>query len=130
MAVKRYLLDSDILIEHLRGRQQAKTFIARLKQEGELLVSAMTVAELFAGARDQREEEAINTLLRQTSVITIDDRVAKRGGAFCAQYRHTHGTSLSDALIAASTEVSKATLVTFNRRHFPMITNQQVPYER
>ena len=64
MVVNRYLLDSDILIEHLRGQQQARTFIARLRQDGELLLSAITVAELFAGALVQRSVEWQDALTR------------------------------------------------------------------
>ena len=130
MVVNRYLLDSDILIEHLRGQQQARTFIARLRQDGELLLSAITVAELFAGARDAGEQEGIDALLRLTRVIPVDEKIARRGGAIRATYRQSHGTGLADALIAASAELNQATFVSFNQRHFPMIANLQIPYER
>ncbi|MCA1719025.1 MAG: type II toxin-antitoxin system VapC family toxin, partial [Actinobacteria bacterium] len=45
-------------------------------------------------------------------------------------YGPSHGTGLADALIAATTEETGADLVTFNRRHFPMISRITVPYER
>jgi len=35
-----------------------------------------------------------------------------------------------DTLIAASAEENGADLVTFNRRHFPMVSGITVPYER
>jgi predicted nucleic acid-binding protein len=37
---------------------------------------------------------------------------------------------LADALIAATATVQQATLITLNKRHFPMIRNIQVPYRK
>jgi len=130
MGIDRYLLDSDVLIEHLRGRHQAKSYILALKSQGELLVSAITVAELFAGARHEPDKVAIDKLLQVARIIPVDETIARHGGLYRQEYGRSHGTSLMDALIAATGENEGAKLVTFNRRHFPMIANLQVPYER
>lgn len=130
MAINRYLLDSDILIEHLRGRQQAASYILTLKSQGELLVSAVTVAELFAGVRQEGDKDAIDALLRLARIIPVDEPIAIQGGLYRQRYGKTHGTGLMDALIAATAEEVGANLVTFNRRHFPMIADLQVPYQR
>lgn len=130
MAIDRYLLDSDILIEHLRGRQQASSYIVNLKYEGDLLVSAITVAELFAGARYEREKDAIGALLHVVRIIPVDETIATQGGLYRQQYGKSHGTGIMDALIAATAEIVGASLITFNRRHYPMIADLLVPYER
>lgn len=130
MIIDRYLLDSDILIEHLRGRLQASTYITNLKSVGDLLVSAITVAELYAGARHEQEKDAIDSLLHLVKIIPVDETIAIKGGPYHLQYGKSHGTGLMDALIAATAEQIEATLITFNKRHFPMITNLQVPYQR
>ena len=130
MTVNRFVLDSDILIEHLRGREEAKSYLAQLSQEGELLVSVMTVAELVAGIRHSREEKGVDALLRLVRAVPIDESIARRGGNLRRQYHQSHGTGLVDALIAATAEQTDAPLVSFNRRHFPMIANFQLPYER
>jgi predicted nucleic acid-binding protein len=51
-------------------------------------------------------------------------------GLWRLQYGRSHGTGLADALIAASVEAAQATLVTLNRRHFPMLANVWVPYAK
>ena len=43
-------------------------------------------------------------------------------------YGKSHGTELTDALIAASAEAVGARLVTHNTRHFPMLSNVHIPY--
>ncbi len=124
----QYLLDSDILVEYLRNHPQALDYVDTL--EGNLLISVITVAKLIAGARNQAERQSLELFLSALEVVPLDYAIAKQGGLYRQQYKQSHGTGLDDALIAATAELTGATLVTFNRRHFPMIANLQVPYKR
>ncbi len=126
--VERYLLDSDFLIEHLRGIAPARTFFDQL--EGELFVSAITVTELYSGVRHERHQQATERLLHALNVVPIDVHIARLAGLLRTQYRQSHALSTPDALIAASAERLQATLVSFNRRHFSMIDKLLVPYQR
>ena len=59
------LLDSDILIDHLRGYEPARQYLKRF-EAGEMqgYLSIITVAELAAGQmRQAQEEEKIHRLL-------------------------------------------------------------------
>jgi len=57
----RFLIDSDVIIEYLRGSEQAIRYLESL--EGGLCVSAITVAELYSGVRGSDEEAALERLL-------------------------------------------------------------------
>lgn len=124
----RYLLDTDILIEYIRGQKQAIVYVDEL--DGDLLVSAITVAELYAGARSNDEQQRLAEFLSGMLFIPVDRAVARQGGLYRQQYGKSHGTGLMDALIAATAEFVGASLITFNRRHFPMIADLQLPYQR
>ena len=60
----------------------------------------------------------------------LDRQPAQRAGLWRRQYGPSHGTGLADALIAASVAAAGATLVTLNRRHFPMLADVLVPYAK
>ena len=122
----RYLVDTDVLVEYLRGSPKAIQYLEGL--EAELAVSAITVAELFAGVRGDEEQTALEQFLQAFQVVPVDEDIARRGGLHRRQYRASHGTGLADALVAASTQAAGAVLVTFNRRHYPMISQIKVPY--
>ena len=124
----RYLLDTDILIEYLRGREPAVAFLEGL--EGEWLLSAITVAELFSGARGAAEEQTLDHFLLAFEVIPVDEELARAGGRYRRDHGPRHGTGLADAVIAATADRAGAVLVTFNRRHFPMLKRVRVPYPR
>jgi predicted nucleic acid-binding protein len=125
--VERLLLDTDVLVEYLRGREEAVGYLEGLASD--LYVSVISVAELFAGARGDEEERSLRQFLLAFDAVPVSEKVARTGGLYRRDYGPSHGTGLADALIAATTSESGAKLVSFNRRHFPMV-EITVPYER
>jgi predicted nucleic acid-binding protein len=122
------LVDTDILIDYFRGKPDAISFI---EQDPEaLLVSAMSVAELFGGVREGRERTALEKFVETFEVVPLDAEIAAKGGLYRRDFGRTHGTGLVDALIAATAEVRQVQLVTLNRKHFPMLANVLVPYQK
>ena len=124
---ERLLLDTDVLVEYLRGRQEAIAYLEGLTSDQ--YVSVISVAELFAGARDDGEEQSLKQFLLAFTALPVTEKVARLGGLYRRNYGSSHGTGLADALIAATTKETETNLVTFNRRHFPMV-EVTVPYER
>jgi predicted nucleic acid-binding protein len=125
---ERVLIDTDVLIEYLRGREKAIEYLEGL--DSDLSISVISVAELFAGVKGEEEERALQQFLLAFSILPVTERVARLGGLYRRKYRPSHGTGLADALIAATAEEHGLTLVTFNRRYFPMVSGVMVPYDR
>ena len=125
---KHYLLDTDVIIEYLRGSDKAIKYLEEL--EGSLYISVISVAELFSGVKGDAEEQTLEQFLLAFEIIDVDENLAKAGGMHRRNYHSSHGTGLADAIIAASAEKIDATLITFNRRHFPMYEKVRVPYRR
>lgn len=124
----RLLLDSDVLIDYLRGQADAVAYLEARTEP--LLISAISVAELFAGVRDGRERTALETFLSAFEIVALDAEVAVLGGLYRRDYGKSHNTGLADALIAATAFQHQARLVTLNRKHFPMIPDLLVPYSK
>ena len=53
------LLDTDVIIDYLCGRAEAVTYIESLTEP--LLISTITIAELYSGAREGDERAALQT---------------------------------------------------------------------
>lgn len=124
---KKLLIDTDVIIDYLRNYVPAVNFLENLKEQ--LLISAITIAELYAGIRDQDEQHAVENFLRAFEVIPTDAEIAQLGGNFRKKYGKSHGTGLADALIAASAFHKQAHLVTLNIRHYPMVVCIK-PYDK
>jgi len=115
------LVDSDILIEVSRGKdQRILSRWAELSQSDNLILySPVSVAELWAGARP-REYEVLTRLFRVLICAPIDNETGRQAGDYLRQYRRSHGVELADALIASAASLSAAALWTRNRKHYPM----------
>lgn len=122
-----HLLDTCVLIDYLRDREAAVQFIRRLTARPS--ISVVTVAELYAGVRNDRERNAIEALSALLVVRDVDFEIARLAGTYRLQYRRSHGVGMPDALIAATARIHDARLVTRNARHFPMLDDLLVPYQ-
>ena len=123
------LVDSDVLIAHLRGVPEARDWLRRTRErDGPLSISAVTVAEISGGMRSQ-ERSAVWRLLSSLRSEAVDDTIARRAGEFMRRYRSSHQTiGLGDYLIAATAEVRGLRLATLNVRHFPMFKGLKAPF--
>ncbi|MBP7422121.1 MAG: type II toxin-antitoxin system VapC family toxin [Sulfuritalea sp.] len=122
------LLDTDILIDYLRGQVKAVAFLKKTRRH--LLVSALTVAELHVGVREGSERQVLDDFLGLMEVVAVTPEIARLGGLWRRDYGKSHGTGLIDALIAATAEISGCTLATLNEKHFPMLEGVLVPYRK
>lgn len=124
----RLLLDTDVVIDYLRGIPEAINYLEDRPET--LLLSAITIAELFAGVREGKERTALHAFLGAFEVVTVDQEIAERGGLYRREYGRSHGVGLADALIAATAERARADVVTLNVKHFPMFPSARPPYTR
>ncbi|HEY6607602.1 MAG TPA: type II toxin-antitoxin system VapC family toxin [Candidatus Limnocylindria bacterium] len=110
----RILVDSDILVDHLRGHRRL------MAGTDELHVSSVSRAELFSGHR--AEERRIRRLLAPMIELPVDAAVAERAG----RLRRSNAIRLPDALIAATALEHRLTLVTRNARDFSAVRGLKV----
>lgn len=118
-----YLIDTDILIDWLRGRKFAARFFRETK--GVFYYSSITRKELLSGCNNKSEEEQVLNLLRAMRVVRIDPIIALKASELIERYANSP-MHKSDSLIAATSWVKKLILVTRNRKHFEFIDEIQL----
>ena len=122
------LVDTDVLIDYLRGRTEAVEFLQ--SSSANLRISAVTIAELYVGVREGREFEVLERFIGLFEVVPVTPELAKKAGLWRRDYGKSHGTGLMDAMIAACAETSASCLVTLNQKHFPMLNDVLIPYRK
>ncbi|HEY66751.1 MAG TPA: type II toxin-antitoxin system VapC family toxin [Thermoflexia bacterium] len=113
-----YLIDTNVLIEHLRGKPEVVDFLIALEERGSLYFSVLSEAEVYVGMQED-EREQTEALFDALFGLPVTREVAQLGGGYRQRYRH-EGVGLIDALIAATAVLGDLVLVTYNHRHFPM----------
>jgi predicted nucleic acid-binding protein len=120
-SAERYCVDSDVLIDFLRGVKTAEAFLARaITDKCALALSPVTVVELWSGVETapsnpnwREKTERINNLLSLFVQVEVSD-VAHLAGEIRRDYR----TPFADAIIAASALHEQYALVSRNLKHF------------
>ncbi len=123
------VVDTSVLIDHLRGDDRARQLVKKATRAGARVVaSVLTKVEILAGVRPH-EAQATRRLLDRVEWIEVDDELAERAGALAARFVPSHpGIEVVDYVIAASAQRLDAELWTRNVGHFPMFPGLTAPY--
>jgi predicted nucleic acid-binding protein len=116
--MKNILIDTDVLIDFLRGKETARRFFLSVAEENTLYCSVITVAEIYAGMREE-EKEKTDDLLDSLNIVEITRAVAEKAGRYKHQIRR-QALELDDCIIVANAFYVKALLVTGNGKRYPM----------
>lgn len=118
----RLVLDSSVLIDHLRGQPGALKLMREAVTGGDELWSVAVVrTEVLAGMLPGEETETFELFDRLRWVdVTVD--FADRAGQLARRYARSHpGIDAADYCLAAAAEFRDAELKTQNVKHFPML---------
>jgi predicted nucleic acid-binding protein len=124
----KILVDTDIIVDFLRGHPAATEFIEN--NAGRMALSAITVAELFCGSRDDGEAAELDSFTQVFPTLSVTGEIARLGGLIKKQFGPSHGVGLADAIIAATATNHCLRLETCNVRHFPMFDGLAAPYRK
>jgi tRNA(fMet)-specific endonuclease VapC len=117
--IKRYLVDSDVLIDYLKGLSKRRRLLLKLREEGVLIISVINVVEIYSGKeiKDSRKRKIIDEFLSEFEIISLEENLAKRAGIIRMQYQ----VPFADAIVAATAIETNSILVTRNVKHFSKI---------
>ncbi len=119
----RYLLDTGLLIRHLRGQKSTVHLLRGLGKSNRLCISTVTRLEVRAGAHPG-ERALTEKLLSRFVNLDLDSAIADRAGDIIAQGKRSNQPILvPDAIVAATALVHSITLVTFNVQDFEHVAN-------
>lgn len=115
-----YLLDSGILIRHLRRQTGYVALLDNLAAEHDLYIAAFLRVEIIGGMREH-ERAVTYHLLDSFLTVPLDIPSANLAGELIRSWR-AQGIILAgpDASIAACALHRKLALITTNAKHFPM----------
>ena len=125
------LLDTDTMIDYLRGFEPAKEWLESAREQ-ELGLPGLVVMELVQGCQNSREQNAVEKSLSRFSIYWAEPEQCEFALKRFAAYHLSHQLGLLDALIAATAIGVNAELATFNKKHYGVIKELKTiqPYKR
>jgi predicted nucleic acid-binding protein len=124
----RLLLDTSVLIDVLRSRNRRREFLAEIVRAGHsLTTTTLNVAELYAGMRPD-EESKTEVFLEGLECFELTGAAARFAGKLKNTWaRKGHTLALADTIVASVAIERRCTLLTDNRKDFPMNEVQLYP---
>lgn len=116
----RYVLDTTLVIDHLRGDAAAMARLARMFEEGDQpVVNEIVACEAWTGA-PAAGDPALTALMQVVEFVQPGPASAERAGRWRQEARRRGQTlSMGDALIAAAAE-DDGIVLTRNQRDFEL----------
>lgn len=121
------LVDTDVMVDFLRGRPEAVTLVHSLSRR--IILSAVVVAELYAGVKGDVELGVLDSMVLLFRVVPVTAAIAKKAGLYKRDFSRSHGVGIADAIIAATAAAEVAELKTLNIKHYPMISGLKPAYK-
>lgn len=118
--MSNFLLDSDVIIWHLRGRKEVTEMLRDLQRFGLPACSALAFLEVQLGVR-KGEEEKTDRFLGSLRVFDVNTEIANKAAKLIREYKAKGITlDLPDAIIAGTCMLNDLILVTYNTKHYPI----------
>ncbi len=120
MVKSRVVIDTNIIIDHLRLIREEKSLFEICVEDPKIdpLISTTTIQELFVGQSSLKEEQEIKIrkILDSVRIADITAGIAQLAGQIMRDTKPQ--VQFSDAQIAATAILNKASLLTLNKKDF------------
>jgi len=131
-APKRVVLDTTIMVRHLRGSKEETHLIEKLHDVSNLATTIVNVFEIYYGAHKSKESvknvsAAKGFLKGLDDVLGLNENCADLAGKIMADLESKGiGLDPRDVLIGAIASVNGYPVLTLNSRHFDRIPDLEV----
>ena len=115
------LLDSDVMIDILRGYPPAMRWLANLETTP-VGLPGLVAMELLQGCRNQDEQQEVERQLRRFTLYWPNEIDCDGALLDLVTYRLSHNLGILDALIGHTTLGKDDELAIFNVKHYSVIT--------
>jgi len=115
-----YLLDTIIIIDHLRGNKKVSSYLEEIGMRGDIAgCCCINVTEVYTGMKD-KEKEKTDKFIESLYYFEVTKEIAGLAGRLKQKYVKKGKTlATTDLIIAATAMIYGLTLITKNTKHYP-----------
>ena len=115
------IVDADVMIEVLRKNPAAISFLKNEVGSFNILLSAVTEAEIQQGATNKENHHQLIKFLKQYIVLPVEYQISNIFSNLVAKFVLSHNTDIADTFVAATCLHYKLPLLTINYKHYKHI---------
>lgn len=127
MEYPRVLIDTSIIIEHLRKRDRRKSVLYRITGDYELCAATVVEFELYTGAIDEQKFHDVQEILERCDLLPFTSAVAQVAARTYLDLKAANQLiEMRDLFIAATALAYGLPLMTLNAGHFGRVEQLQL----
>ena len=115
------LCDADVMIEFFKGNVSTKNILENDILPKNIALSAITLMELYFGAKSKKELILIKKFLSAFEILKLNEEITDISLNLIEIYSKSHSLKIPDALIGATSLYYKIPLFTYNKKDFNFI---------
>lgn len=109
----KYLLETDILSDHLVNGKYESSFLIDLMQKGICYTTVINASELLFSANSEEEMEHVKKVLNAVKVLGLNSRYSLTVSNYSKKVKN-----LRDALFSVVADINKLPIVTFDNNRY------------
>ena len=122
MATSDILIDTSIIIDHLRKRNERKSLLFHLVDRHRLHASTIVEFELFVGANTPEKVQDVEYILQCCIIIPFTSEIARHAARLHQHLLQSNQRiEVQDLLIASTAVIYELPVMTLNHEHFARI---------
>jgi len=124
---KLTLIDSNIIIDAIRGSDKAAEYLDSLP---DIRISIVTASEILEGSLTKKEMKKNFEKISEFEVIPLSETISEMAFNLVEKYFLKEGLNYTDALIVSTAIIGNMQFSTLDKRHFKNIAeiSLSVPY--
>jgi tRNA(fMet)-specific endonuclease VapC len=120
------VVDADVMIEVLRKNPAVASYLRNDIGPFNIVLSAVTIAEIQQGATNKESLQQINRLLKQYIILPVDYHISNIFSNLVQKYVLSHDTDIGDTFVAATALHYQLPLLTMNYKHYKHVPTLQL----
>ena len=122
MENRRLLVDTSVIIDFLRKKKKAKSWLWKIKENYTCFMSSITLFELLSGAKKDRHFEDVDKITKWIESIDFNDEIATIAASILRNLKAQNQViDYRNIFIAATAKHHHLTMATLNISHFERI---------
>jgi predicted nucleic acid-binding protein len=110
---EKFLLETDILIDHLMNGSKEKSALIDLMQKGVCFTTVINASELLFYADSEQEKTYVRKVLNAVKVLGLHSRYSLSISEYSGKVK-----SFRDALFSVVADINKLPIVTFDNNRY------------
>ncbi len=113
MVGNQYLIETDVLLEHLHHEEKTNSFLEDAMISGDCFTTVLNASEIYFAVQNSEEKNAVDVLMKSLKILGIHARYSLSVNDFSEKVE-----GVRDSLICVMAKINKLPVLTLNKTKY------------